>query len=126
MALARLQQVLATERVPDTESTQTPMPLAWMQGCLRRERHCPEHRWLTRRQQDQRRGTSAERGYDADHRRLRVLCFGHDEWKRADCGWEPNVVTDLRLDLDNLRTRRNSRHNAKTMRELAKSIREYP
>jgi 5-methylcytosine-specific restriction endonuclease McrA len=31
---------------------------------------------------------------------------------------------DLRLDLDNLRTRRNSCHNAKTMRESVNPIRD--
>jgi 5-methylcytosine-specific restriction endonuclease McrA len=48
------------------------------------------------RLQDARTGTSAERGYDADHRRLRVLCFIRDEWRCVDCGWEPNVVNDFR------------------------------
>src|SRR5450432_1855172 len=129
------------------------------------ERYCPEHKRQTRRQHDERRGTSAERGYDADHRRLRVLCFIRDEWRCVDCGWEPNLVRDfrqfglgpppaeqvlaelrerfrqaerhlhadhqipitvrpdLRLDLDNLRTRCNTCHNAKTMRESVSSIR---
>jgi 5-methylcytosine-specific restriction endonuclease McrA len=111
------------------------------------------------KQRDERRGTSAQRGYDAAHRRLRVLCFIRDEWRCVDCGWEPNLVTDfrlfdlgpppveqvlaelrerfsqgekhlhadhqipihdrpdLRLSLDNLRTRCNACHGAKTMRE---------
>jgi hypothetical protein len=34
----------------------------------------------------------AERGYDADHRRLRVLCFTRDNWRSVDCGWEPDLV----------------------------------
>jgi len=123
------------------------------------ESYCPDHRRQTRQQWDERRGTSAERGYDAAHRRLRVLCFIRDEWRCVDCGWEPNVVKDfrqfdlgpppveqvlaelrerfsqgekhlhadhqvpihdrpdLRLSLDNLRTRCNACHGAKTMRE---------
>jgi 5-methylcytosine-specific restriction protein A len=126
------------------------------------QRYCQKHRRQAWRQQDKQRGTSTDRGYDADHRRLRVLCFIRDEWRCADCGWEPNIVLDfrqfdlgipptvkvlqelrerfhqgekhlhadhqvpieerpdLRLDLDNLRTRCNSCHNAKTMKELKK------
>jgi 5-methylcytosine-specific restriction enzyme A len=129
------------------------------------ERYCPEHSRQKQHEQDQRRGTSAERGYDADHRRLRVLCFIRDEWRCVDCGWEPNVVADfrrfelgpppveqvlaelrerfsrgekhlhadhqipieerpdLRLSLDNLRTRCNGCHAAKTMRESVNPIR---
>ena len=121
--------------------------------------YCPEHR----RRQDERRGTSAERGYDADHRRLRVLCFQRDEWRCVDCGWEPNIVADfrrfgmgtppvepvltelrqrfslgerhlhadhqipiairpdLRLDLGNMRTRCNTCHSAKTLKEMRAS-----
>ena len=117
--------------------------------------YCAVHR----RQQEQQRGTTAERGYGADHRALRLLCFQRDEWRCVDCGWEPNVVVDfrnfglgsppadqvlaelrdrfarnerhlhmdhqipitirpdLRLSLDNLRTRCNSCHRAKTFRE---------
>jgi 5-methylcytosine-specific restriction enzyme A len=54
--------------------------------------YCAVHR----KQVDGQRGTPAERGYDADHRRLRVLCFVRDEWRCVDCGWEPNVVMDFR------------------------------
>jgi 5-methylcytosine-specific restriction endonuclease McrA len=128
------------------------------------ESYCPDHRRQTRQRRDERRGTSAERGYDASHRRLRILCFIRDEWKCVDCGWEPNVVTDfrqfdlgpppveqvlaellerfnigerhlhadhqipiadrpdLRLSLENLRTRCNACHSAKTMRESVNSI----
>ena len=135
------------------------------QPSVRRGAYCPEHRRQILRQQDERRGTSAERGYDANHRRLRVLCFIRDEWRCVDCGWAPNIVSDfrqfdlgmpptakvlqelrerfhqgethlhadhqipieqrpdLRLDLDNLRTRCNRCHNAKTMREPVSSIR---
>ena len=129
------------------------------------EAYCPEHKRQKQRQQDERRGTSAERGYDAGHRRLRVLRFIRDEWRCVDCGWEPNLVKDfrqfelglppveqvlaelrerfsqgerhlhadhqitiaarpdLRLDLDNLRTRCNTCHSAKTMRETANTAR---
>jgi 5-methylcytosine-specific restriction enzyme A len=127
--------------------------------------HCPKHRQQARRRQDERRGTSAKRGYDANHRRLRVLCFIRDEWRCVDCGWEPNLVNDfrqfelgappveqvlaelrerfsrgekhlhadhqipiekrpdLRLSLDNLRTRCNGCHSAKTMRESINPVR---
>ena len=54
--------------------------------------YCPEHR----RNEDRQRGTPAERGYDADHRKLRVLCFQRDAWRCVDCGWEPDIVADCR------------------------------
>jgi 5-methylcytosine-specific restriction enzyme A len=120
---------------------------------------CQEHLAESRRAVDQARGTSAERGYDAHHRRLRILCFQRDGWRCVDCGWEPGIVTAfrevglgapppdqiveelrrafargerhlhadhqipiaqqpaLRLDLDNLRTRCDGCHRAKTNRE---------
>ena len=136
-------------------------------GCrtLCEARYCPAHKKSVAKQQDEQRGGSAARGYDADHRRLRVLCFIRDEWRCVDCGWEPNLVKDfrqfelgpppveqvlaelrerfsqgerhlhadhqipiaarpdLRLDLDNLRTRCNTCHSAKTMRETASTVR---
>ena len=136
-------------------------------GCrtLCEARYCPAHKKTVARQQDENRGGSAARGYDADHRRLRVLCFIRDEWRCVDCGWEPNLVRDfrqfelgpppvdqvlaelrerfsqgerhlhadhqipiatrpdLRLDLDNLRTRCNTCHSAKTVRETASTAR---
>jgi hypothetical protein len=58
--------------------------------------YCPEHKRTVARQKDEQRGGSAARGYDADHRRLRVLCFIRDEWRCVDCGWEPNLVKDFR------------------------------
>jgi 5-methylcytosine-specific restriction enzyme A len=121
---------------------------------------CQVHRRQQQRGHDMRRGTPTERGYDADHRRLRILCFQRDRWRCVDCGWEPVIVADfrrfelgdpptdrilaelrdrhnrkerhlhadhqipiserpdLRLDLDNLRTRCDGCHNAKTMREV--------
>jgi 5-methylcytosine-specific restriction endonuclease McrA len=126
---------------------------------------CEQHRRARQREHDVRRGTSAERGYDASFRRLRVLCFQRDEWRCVDCGWQPKTVRifreaelgeppvqevlkelrqafgrrerhlhadhqipiadrpDLRLDLDNLRTRCDACHRAKTMRE---SVRKGP
>jgi 5-methylcytosine-specific restriction enzyme A len=120
---------------------------------------CSEHQWASAKQYDRQRGKTVERGYDEDHKRLRIQCFERDEWRCVDCGWEPDVVKecrevgletpptavvleelrrrfasnerhlhadheipievkpDLRLDLDNLRTRCNTCHAAKTRRE---------
>ena len=61
-------------------------------GVLGSGGRCTEHT----RQLDRSRGKTAERGYDAAHKQLRVLCFGRDEWRCVDCGWEPQVVTDYR------------------------------
>src|ERR1035437_1624221 len=57
---------------------------------------CEQHRRARQREHDERRGTIVERGYDADHRRLRVLCFQRDGWRCVDCGWEPDIVADFR------------------------------
>lgn len=38
------------------------------------------------------RGKTAERGYGAEHKRLRVECFSRDQWRCVDCGWEPENV----------------------------------
>jgi 5-methylcytosine-specific restriction enzyme A len=120
---------------------------------------CEQHRRARQREHDERRGSSTECGYDAEHRRLRVLCFQRDCWRCVDCGWEPEIVRvfreaglgvppvqevlaalrhafargdrhldadhqipieeqpELRLDLDNLRTRCDACHRAKTRRE---------
>src|ERR1035438_5782538 len=45
---------------------------------------CEQHRRARQREHDERRGTSVERGYDASHRRLRVLCFMRDGWRCVD------------------------------------------
>ena len=58
--------------------------------------YCAVHRRQIAKRRARRRGTSAECGYDAHHRQLRVLCFIRDEWRCMDCGWEPTVVTDFR------------------------------
>jgi len=113
--------------------------------------------------QDIRRQSSTGRGYDKNHRAMRILCFQRDHWKCVDCGWEPDVVRqcrevgldeppihvileevrqrknsndvhlhgehdvpievrpDLRLSLDNYKTRCSECHSAKTMRELRQS-----
>jgi hypothetical protein len=52
---------------------------------------CAAHREARQREHDRRRGTTAERGYGRDHRRLRLLCYQRDAWRCIDCGWEPNV-----------------------------------
>ena len=123
--------------------------------------NCKEHgRKRLYRERDKRRGTSNERGYDASHRKLRILAFQRDDWKCVDCGWQVPIVADfrrlglgepsiqrlleelaqalnsgerhlhadhqipiqlrpdLRLDLDNLKTRCDKCHNRKTMNEL--------
>jgi 5-methylcytosine-specific restriction endonuclease McrA len=54
--------------------------------------YCPEHR----RCRDKQRETPPNRGYDADHRKLRILCFQRDSWRCVTCGWEPDIVTDCR------------------------------
>lgn len=123
---------------------------------------CDDHRRARQHEHDAVRGSSAERGYDADYRRLRILCFRRDDWKCVDCGWEPELIRiwrevglglppakqvleelrrafargerhlhadhqipiderpDLRLDLDNLKTRCDKCHRAKTARESAR------
>ena len=49
---------------------------------------CPTHQPAVQRSYDDRRGTAAERDYDGDHRRLRVLCFERDGWCCYICGRE--------------------------------------
>src|SRR6266567_5534430 len=120
---------------------------------------CQSHLRTRQLEHDLRRGTSSERGYDADHRRMRIQCFRRDGWRCVDCAWEPDIIRlfreadlgdppteivlaelrtrhnrgerhlhadhqvpiaerpDLRLDLDNLRTRCDACHRGKTLRE---------
>jgi 5-methylcytosine-specific restriction enzyme A len=56
------------------------------------EARCPEHQRKQAQQQQQQRGKTAERGYDAHHKRLRVACFVRDGWTCVDCGWQPELV----------------------------------
>jgi 5-methylcytosine-specific restriction endonuclease McrA len=43
-----------------------------------------------------RRGSSADRGYGKQHRKLRILCFTRDEWRCRKCGWEPAIIEEFR------------------------------
>jgi 5-methylcytosine-specific restriction enzyme A len=45
---------------------------------------------------DRLRGTSAARGYDASHRKLRIECFIRDGWRCVECGWEPDIIRHFR------------------------------
>lgn len=67
-------------------------------GCSAKVSHgrCPKHRSQRNQQIDAQRGTAKERGYDANHRRLRIAAFIRDGWKCADCGWEPDIVRQCR------------------------------
>ena len=51
---------------------------------------CPQHT----KQADVRRGTSTQRGYDADHRAIRVLCFQRDHWRCCKCGWTTSLISE--------------------------------
>src|SRR6478736_9072935 len=57
---------------------------------------CELHRRRRQREDDDRRGSSSERGYDASHRRLRILCFERDGWRCVDCDWEPDIIRECR------------------------------
>jgi uncharacterized protein YjhX (UPF0386 family) len=80
---------------------------------------CQVHRRQQQRGHDMRRGTPTERGYDADHRRLRILCFRRDGWRCVDCGWEPDIIRDFRRfelgdpPTDHVLAELRGRHNGK-------------
>jgi 5-methylcytosine-specific restriction protein A len=46
------------------------------------------------RKQQEARGTTTQRGYDADHNRLRIMAFQRDDWRCADCGWRPQLIVE--------------------------------
>lgn len=57
---------------------------------------CAKHSTQHQQRYDTARGNSTERGYDADHRRLRLQCFIRDGWTCRECGWAPSIVQTLR------------------------------
>jgi len=57
---------------------------------------CAKHTVDHRQRYEQHRGTTAERGYDADHKRLRLQCFIRDGWACQSCGWTLPMMTVLR------------------------------
>lgn len=87
---------------------------------------CSKAKW---QQQDERRGTPAERGYDAAWRRLRQyvlstepLCRACDKQGRLTAAREVDHITRIsdgggRLDIDNLQPLCKPCHSAKTMSE---------
>ncbi len=86
-------------------------------------RYCNEHLRIVRAQQDARRGTAAERGYDAAWRAVRAR-FLREHPVCARCGRPATTVHHMRRkraggsdDEDNLVALCASCHNAITMRE---------
>lgn len=58
-----------------------PLGPCWSPGCGNRA-DCATHRRVASRQDQQERGTAAQRGYDADHRRWRTRVLERDPWCR--------------------------------------------
>lgn len=83
------------------------MPIAPPRACARCGKpysgYCSECRKAKQQQRDHQRGTSEERGYDADWRVLRIRAFERDSWTCRDCGWQPAIVSDYqRIGIDEL------------------------
>jgi hypothetical protein len=58
---------------------------------------CPAHPRPVQTEREKRAGkTTAQRGYDATHKRLKVLAHVRDRWRCVDCGWEPELVRTFR------------------------------
>ncbi len=72
-------------------------PCSFPGGCaeLVSSGRCAAHQ-QQQAQHVERRGTTAERGYGAQHKRWRIQVFQRDRWRCVDCGWEPELVTIFR------------------------------
>src|SRR6185312_867742 len=114
------------------------MPLAAKHACAqhgcpalvgRGERYCPAHQRAEWKQQNARRGTKTERGYDAAWRRLRIAFLSqHPLCECDDCAARGRQLLaevvdhrisiaerpDLRLDWDNLRAMSKRCHDRRT------------
>ncbi len=106
-------------------------------GCraLVHERYCDAHQKAFRKRQDERRGSSAERGYDTTWRRLRLSFLAQHplcECEDCDAGRKrltpANVVDhivsieerpELRLEWSNLRAMAKACHDRRTARDQA-------
>jgi len=105
-------------------------------GCTRtvRGRYCDEHKQETRKLSEDRRGTAAQRGYDADWKKLRdwyvrqhPLCedcleegIVNGKSIEVDHVIPIDVKPELRLDANNLRSRCRRHHRLKTARDKKK------
>jgi 5-methylcytosine-specific restriction protein A len=97
------------------------------------ERFCPEHLPLARKMIDERRGSTKERGYDADWRRVAAARRELDEWLCQHCLPErlvpSNIVDhilpihvrpDWRLEIDNTQVLCRDCHTKKTSQDNVK------
>ena len=53
---------------------------------------CPACTATRYKQEDRRRGSAYQRGYDKDWNTVRIQAFVRDAWRCCDCGWEPTIV----------------------------------